>query len=249
MFDEKLMSCHAHLFYLEPAIYLLDKIYDKYRSEIYISLNEDGEDNQKILDYAKSIFKKVDVVITPNYGTDQYGFFNSFPRNKEKKEWLLYVHDKVIHRIDWLDSIVDPLLSHDEKKMQEAMSGIDYGIISTLNWKQEILTEKTITEMCKKKNMDTRLALVQARHTMAWYRELQYILLSNTGFICKENINPDFTAGNIFIARHKIVKLAHSCLRDNFFEGRYRNDGNVEHALERFYFYIPYCMNYEVLYV
>ena len=37
MLDKDLVSVHVHLFYLEPSIYLLDKISEQYNGPIYIS--------------------------------------------------------------------------------------------------------------------------------------------------------------------------------------------------------------------
>ena len=48
MLDKDLVSVHMHLFYLDPSIYLLDKIADYYKGHLYISLNEDGQNNEEI---------------------------------------------------------------------------------------------------------------------------------------------------------------------------------------------------------
>ena len=249
MLNENLVSVHVHLFYLEPSIYLLDKIADKYSGKIYISLNDDGEHNEEILLYAEKKFKKVDYTAVNNRGNDQYGFFQSFKKNDLDTPWILYCHDKTIKRIDWLDDILDPILEF--KDMNKNLESEKYGIIASGNPKYHLkmINEEDLTALSKSKNFSSRLSVMQSRHTLTWFRELQYILLSDTGFIDTENLNPHFTAGNIFLAQRSVVDMSHKCIHESFFENYYRPDGNVEHALERFYFYVSQCLKYENLFI
>jgi len=249
MLDKNKVSFNVHLFYLEPSLYLLDKIRNKFDGNIYISLNNNGKSNDKILEHAKELFDNVHHVTVNNVGNDQYGFFHSFPKNTDETEWIFYCHDKTIKRIDWLDEIIDPVLEY--KEINKILDDDDIGLITVGNTKHHMRmhTEDCLTQLSKKKNYSERLKVVQARHTLTWYRELQYILLTDTGLIDTDNLNPDFTAGNMFLARRQVVKLAHDCVHETFFENYYREDGNVEHALERFYFYVTKCLKYDNFFI
>lgn len=246
MLDKNNVSVYMHLFYKEPSIYLIEKISEEYDGEIFISLNDTGADNQEIISYAEEKFDNVKYKTVKNKGNDQYGFFKIFQEHQSNKNWILYCHDKTIKRIDWLDKILEPIFLN-TKKINSMMSLEEIGIISSGDheYMHRMMTEEDLTELSKSKNFDSRLKIIQARHTLTWYRELQYILLTNTGFIDTENLNPTFTAGNMFLARNSVVKMAHSCVHESYFENYYREDGNVEHALERFYFYVSLCMKYK----
>lgn len=249
MLDKDLVSVNMHLFYLEPSIYLLDKIADHYKGHLYMSLNENGQANEEIQSHAESKFKKVTSVIIKNKGNDQYGFYSSFKQNDLNTPWILYCHDKTIKRIDWLDAILDPILEYED--IEKALLNDKNGIISSGNpeYHHRMISEEDLTSLSKTKNYSGRLKIMQARHTLTWFRELQYILLSDTGFINADNLNPYFTAGNMFLARRPVVKLSHQCIHESFFEDYYREDGNVEHAMERFYFYVSECLKYENLFI
>lgn len=249
MLDKDLISVHVHLFYLEPSIYLLDKISEYYNGPIYISLNEDGANNEEIELYAVKKFKKVKSVTVKNKGNDQYGFYSSFKQNDEETPWILYCHDKTIKRIDWLDRILDPVLQY--KDMEKTLNNEKNGMISSGDpeYYLKMINEEDLTALSKTKNFSGRLEIMQSRHTLTWFRELQYILLSDTGFINAENLNPNFTAGNMFLARRPVVKMSHQCIHESFFEDYYRPDGNVEHAMERFYFYVSECLKYKNVFI
>tara|TARA_B100001094_G_scaffold332776_1_gene406429 strand:+ start:7875 stop:8657 length:783 start_codon:yes stop_codon:yes gene_type:complete len=249
LLDKNKISFHAHLFYLEPSIYLLDKIKNKFDGNIYLSMNSNGKNNAKILEHAQSIFTNVKHVIVENVGNDQYGFFHSFPLNTDETDWVFYCHDKTIKRIDWLDEIIDPVIECE--KLDNLLDNDNIGLVTVGNTKHhmQMHTEDCLTKLSKSKNYSHRLKIVQARHTLTWYRELQYILLTDTGLINTDNLNPDFTAGNMFLARKQVVKLTHDCIHESFFENYYREDGNVEHALERFYFYVTTCLKYNNFFI
>jgi hypothetical protein len=250
MIDKDKVSVYTHLFYKEPSIYLLDKIREHYDGDINISLNKNGKSNKDILSYAENIFKDVRAIEVNNRGNDQHAFFQNYKKNKCDKEWTLYCHDKAIQRIDWLDEILDPILINKDK-VNELMCSDETGMISSSvrPHYQTMMTEDSLTEMSKSQNFDSRLSIIQARHTLTWYRELQYILLTNTGFIDAENLNPSFTAGNMFLGRSSVVQWSHNCVHESYFENYYRNDGNVEHAMERFYYYVSYCLKYKNLFI
>lgn len=251
MIDPKTLSVHLHLFYTEPSIYLIDKISEYYNGDVYVSVNNEGQGNDTILSHAKTKFNKVHDIVVENRGNDQYGFFHSNKMSKSQTPWVFYAHDKTIKRIDWLDEILDPILSLGEKTLHNLFEDEENGIISSgsVKYKHKIMTEDDLTQLSKNKNFDSRLKIIQARHTLTWYRELQYILLTETGFINPEKLNPDFTAGNMFFIRRPILNMCHKCVHDSYFENYYREDGNVEHALERFYFYVSECMKYKNIFI
>ena len=249
MLDKDLVSVHMHLFYPEPSIYLLDKIADHYKGRLYISLNENGQANEEIQLHAEKKFKKVTAVTIKNKGNDQYGFYTSFKKNDLETPWILYCHDKTIKRIDWLDNILDPILNYED--IEKVLLDDKTGMISSGDPRYyfRLMSEEDLTSLSKTKNYSGRLKIMQARHTLTWFRELQYILLSDTGFINAENLNPFFTAGNMFLAKRPVIKMAHQCIHESFFESYYREDGNVEHAMERFYFYVSECLKYKNLFI
>lgn len=248
MFND-LIDVHLHLYYLEPSIYLLNKIRKVYSGKVYLSFNKNGHYNKEIQQHASKIFDSLDIAYVTNLGNDQYGFFHSFQKNKNPKDWIFYAHDKTIKRIDWLDEIIDPIF--EDKKIIEKLGDEKIGLISSSVYPhyQQLLSENNLTELSKNKDYSRRLKIIQARHTLTWYRELQYILLTNTGLIDADNLNPFFTAGNMFIARNSVVKISHDCVHESFFENYYREDGNVEHALERFYYYVSLCLKYKNYFV
>jgi len=249
MLDKELVSVHMHLFYKDPSIYLLDKIANNFNGQLYISFNENGEYNDEIESHAKTKFKTVNIVTIKNKGNDQYGFYTSFKKNQLDTPWILYCHDKTIKRIDWLDQILDPILEYED--IEKALLNDNNGMISSgdSRYHHRLIAEEDLTNLSKTKNYSSRLKIMQARHTLTWFRELQYILLSDTGFINADNLNPYFTAGNMFLARRPVVKLSHQCIHETFFESYYREDGNVEHAMERFYFYVSECLQYKNLFI
>lgn len=251
MINTKTLSVHLHLFYTEPSIYLIDKISEYYNGDAYISLNRGGVGNEAILSHAKTKFSKVYDVEVDNRGNDQYGFFYSNKMSQSETPWVFYAHDKTIKRIDWLDEILDPILSLSQKTLRNLLEDEENGIISSgsKKYKHKIMTEDDLTQLSKNNNFDSRLKIIQARHTLTWYRELQYILLTETGFINPEKLNPDFTAGNMFLIRRPVLNMCHKCVHDSYFENYYREDGNVEHALERFYFYTSECMKYKNIFI
>ena len=53
----------------------------------------------------------------------------------------------------------------------------------------------------------------------------------------------------MFLARRPVVKMSHQCVHESFFEDYYRPDGNVEHAMERFYFYVSECLKYKNVFI
>lgn len=249
MLNKDLLSVHLHLMYKEPCKYILDLLQEVWQGTIYLSLIEDNKHNDFILSCAKERFATVFAKYVPNKGTDQYGFLNSFEINREEKPWIMYIHDKHISKIDWLDEIMLPILQ--PETVNQILLDNECGMIASGNkkWVLSVESEEQLTEKSKNMPFNLKQWIVRARHTLTWFRELQYILVQKTGFISMEDINPKFTAGNVFIARRSVVDTVMSCVHKDFFENDYRADGDVEHAMERFYFYVARCLNYDIKFI
>ena len=249
MLKQDRIQVHMHLYYKDPSIYLMDKIRQKWDGRVNISLNEGGEANDTIVEYAKKIFPEVRTAKTPNLGNDQIGFKKSVITNKEPdKDWILYVHDKSQDKQKWVDDIVDPIINQEEV-VDELIEKDEYGIISSAKRCNKIFDEEYLIEFSKKCKLSEKNLVVGSRHTLVWLRELQYILYDIHGFIDRKNINFQFTAGTMFLINEDIVKLSHDCIHENYFEKQYRPDGKVEHALERFYYYVSACLRKKIMFI
>lgn len=247
MIIKQKITLFTHLFYRNPAMYLLDQLRTLGDHSIRISLLKDGKYNDEILDHANSIFTDVNqVVIEENRGSDQWGLYNLYLEflDDVDTDWIFYTHDKHLSKLDWLDEISEPLLEHDY--LEKELENFETGMISTYNWKLTVESESEITDRAKELPQSKRAFLVRQRHTLCWLRELQFILLQNSGFQDMDNVNPEFTAGNVFFIRANILSQALQCVLDpNFFEKVYRMDGDVAHALERFYFYVSTSLGFK----
>lgn len=249
MLNNDNIQVHMHLFYKEPSIYLMDKISKKWNGRVNISVNDDGKDNEAILSHANKIFPEVKVVVTQNVGNDQMGFKNSISVNSEEnKNWILYVHDKSADKQRWVDEIVDPIINQEDVVLG-LIEQDEFGIISAANKCQEILDEEYLVELSKRCKLEEKYSIVGSRHTLIWLRELQYILYSKHGLINKQHINFKFTAGTMFLAHKDVVNISHDCVHQSFFEKQYRPDGKVEHALERFYYYVSACLRKKIMFI
>lgn len=249
MLNKELLSVHVHLMYKEPSKYILDLLQEVWDGNIYLSLIEGNKHNKFILSCAQERFKTVLVKYLENKGTDQYGFFHSYKINNEETPWIMYIHDKHISKIDWLDEILLPILQNNT--INPLLLDSTTGMIASghKKWVLSVENEEQLTEKSKTMPFHLKQWIVRSRHTLTWFRELQYILVQKTGFICVEDINPKFTAGNIFVARRSIIDTVMSCVHQDFFENDYRADGDVEHAMERFYFYVARCLNYDIKFI
>lgn len=241
------ITLFTHLFYRDPAKYLLDQLRTLGDHSIRISLLKEGNYNDEILDHANNIFSDVNqVIMAENRGSDQWGLYNLYLEflDEVDTDWIFYTHDKHLSKLDWLDEISEPLLEYDDLEKTLVDSGV--GMVSTNNWKLKVESESDITDRVKELPQSKRAFLVRQRHTLCWLRELQFILLQNSGFQDMDNVNPEFTAGNVFFIRANILSQALQCVLDpNFFEKVYRMDGDVSHALERFYFYVSTSLGFK----
>ena len=53
----------------------------------------------------------------------------------------------------------------------------------------------------------------------------------------------------MFIIDSDIVDIAHSVIHPTFFPTAYREDGDMPHALERFYYYVSLCMKRKNIFI
>lgn len=241
---------HLHLWYEDESIYLIDKVSRVHDGRVNLSFNDDGKANDKLIDYCQSKFSEVKYIIVPNGGNDQIGFFQSFKKNKEDKPYIFYAHDKNPDKREWVDQCIDPLVNN-VKAINEYLESAETGMISSANPKrlEMLLTEEKLIEIDKETAMCEKKGVVLARQTLIWLRELQYILYDVHGFIDKKQLNFQFTAGNMFIIDSDIVDIAHSVIHPTFFPTGYREDGDMPHALERFYYYVSLCMKRKNIFI
>lgn len=244
MLNKDKVDIHIHLWYKESSLYLMEKLSKAWDGPIIISMNENGPNNDVILEAAKSLFPKVTHYIYENHGTDQFGFFKSVQQlEKYEHKWTFCCHDKNPKKMSFLDDTLDPLVNNCSI-INDLLERDSCGMIASERMKKKIDTEEDLVAQSKYINFEYLSNVVQAKHTLSWIRELQYILYTKHKMLNKEQINFDFGAGNIFLIKNDVLKLAHSCVHEHWFPKYYRTDGDVSHGLERFYFYVSICMNY-----
>ena len=246
MLNQEKIEIHLHLWYEDTSLYLLKKLSPHWKGRINISLINDSESNDAILDFAHDNFCDVKTVYVPNKGTDQNGFFASYQTNKENKDWVFYAHDKSKDKLEWIDQIVDPLLEQ-EKKVNSLINDKTSGLVSSKHPErlESLKSEEDLIHLDKVLRFNQKHLVVLCRQTLVWLRELQYIMYEKHGLIKRDNLNFKFTAGNMFLIDKRVLSLAHSCIHEDFFPSHYRPDGDMPHALERFYFYVSLCLEQE----
>lgn len=240
------ISVHLHIYYEDAGLYLLDKLSKIWQGKIYLSLIHNNCSNDIFLTKAKDLFSDMDVVYVDNKGTDQYGFLYSFKINTEKTKWILYWHDKHLKKKQWLDDITDIFSNPENEKLIQRYTNnmSSCGIISSSKHKLKTLNLNQIAEQSPSVGFEYRQKLVRSFQNILWLKELQYLFKLKYGIHNEEEAYPFFTAGTVFLIRRDIVEKVHSVIHDNFFENFYREDGDVGHALERFYFYASKCLGY-----
>jgi len=245
------IQVHLHLWYEEESIYLIDKIHKGWKGKrINVSFNTDGKANDRLLNYCQDKFSDVRAVYVENCGNDQVGFFKSIQTNNEEdKEFVLYAHDKNPSKRDWVDQNLDPLV--DNADTVNTYLKEDVGMISSANPKrlEPLLSEEKLIAIDKETAMSEKKGVVLARQTLIWLRELQYILYDVHGYIDKDRLNFKFTAGNMFIISKDVLEVSQSVVHPNFFPEAYREDGDMPHALERFYYYVSLCMKKQNIFI
>lgn len=240
------ISVHLHLYYEDMGTYLLKKLSKIWNKKIYLSLVEYNCCNDILLNLSNSLFEKVEVAYVTNKGNDQFGFLHSFRLNNEDTSWILYWHDKHISKKQWLDDITDIFCDENNIKLIERLTNniSSCGIISSSKYKNKTLNFNQIATMSTKVPISYRHNIVRSYHCLVWLKELQYIFNQQYNIYDEEESFPFFTAGNIFMIKRDILTKVHNIIYDEFFENFYRTDGDVGHALERFYFYASKCLGY-----
>lgn len=241
-----LVSAHVFLYYELTGRYVLESMSKFYNGPIFLSLVKNNPVNDLLINYASSIFEKTYLLLVDQAGTDQYGFFHSFQRDDTNKPWVFYCHDKSPNKKQWLVELMEIYNNIEESVLLDQR----YGIISSSKHKHTIKDYKTILNETSKIPKQYRKGVVQALQTLLWLNELQSILAYEFNLENKDLKYSDFSAGNIFLIRRDVLSQAHNCVHENMFNKNvYRTDGEVEHGLERFYFYVSQCMGYENLYI
>jgi uncharacterized protein (UPF0332 family) len=238
------VSVHVFLYYEDMGSWLLYKLKEFYSGPIYLSLVKDNAHNKKLLTLARSLFD-IDLTYVDNCGTDQVGFYKTMKKDKMPTKWILYLHDKSESKKQWLEDLINPLMNVNKN----LLNSNHIGIISAESHKHKTYSIQEILNHFGKTAFNHRKKIVQNMHTVVWLKELQRILLEKHELIKENDIYPDFCAGIVFMARKEIVQKAHDCVYDEFFNNYYREDGEVGHGLERFYFYVSQCMNYKNLFI
>jgi len=241
------ISVHAHIFYEDAGIYLLNKLAKLWSGKVYLSLIKDNCANEVFLSLAHTLFSSVDYVLVENKGTDQYGFIKSFQQNKEQTKWILYWHDKHISKQKWFDDLTDIFLDENNNKVLQRYTGniSSCGIVSSSKHKTVTSSLVDLASIGHNIGIDNRQKLVRSFHTLFWLKELQFLFKLNYNIYNEEHAFPMFTAGNVFLIRREILTKVHNIIHDNYFENFYREDGDVGHALERFYYYASSCLGYQ----
>lgn len=240
------ISIHLHIYYEDMGLYLLNKLSKIWNGKIYLSLVNNNCANPIFLTTAKSLFSDIDIIYVDNKGTDQYGFYHSFKLNKEDTKWILYWHDKHINKKAWLDDITDIYCNKDNNNIIDRLTSdmSSCGMISSSKHRLKTNTLNQIAELSPYISFENRQKLVRNFQSLLWLKELQYLFKTKYDIYSEEEAFPYFTAGTIFLIRRDIVEKVHSVVHENFFENCYREDGDVGHALERFYFYASKCLGY-----
>jgi hypothetical protein len=227
---------------------LLEKISKAWAGKVYISLVSDNASNNDILQKANSLFGKVVVIENENSGNDQYGFYKSFQKNKDDTDWIFYAHDKHESKIEWMNELVDPLVTHTDAINYLARQN-DVGLIAAKSDKYTNLqmSEEQLNSIGDTCPHNERIKIIQSKHTLVWLRELQRAIVKKNNLSQIQDPNSIvFVAGNMFMIRRSILNKCHECLHENFFDKHYKPDGDIGHGLERFYFYAPLCFNFNV---
>ena len=241
------LSVHLHLYYEDMGIYLLKKLSKIWRGEIYLSLVEDNCCNNILLRIAQNTFDTVNVTFIENKGNDQYGFYKTFQKNKDDTTWILYWHDKSLRKQDWLSELTDIFINEDNQLLLEQYTNNSSkcGIISASKHKYKTMDAEKLIHESHNISFPYRQKLVRSLQTIIWLKELEFLLKVKHDLYNEEDVYPFFTAGNIFLIRRDVLEFSHSVIHENFFENFYREDGDVGHALERFYYYVSKTMGYK----
>ena len=244
--NKDLVSAHVFLYYESIGKYVLDTLSKFYNGPLYLSLIENNCSNDILLTYAKNTFSDIRLVYIDNHGTDQYGFYSTFPYDNTNKPWIFYCHDKHPNKQKWLSDLLNIYVDLDDKLLLDSKAGM----IACAQHKQQQASFEELLKVHESLKYKFRKEVVQSMHTLIWLHELERILLSKYNLGDKNFKCPEFSAGNIFLARREVIAYSHGCVYEEFFnKGVYRTDGEVGHGLERFYYYVSKCLQYNNIFI
>ncbi len=135
--------------------------------------------------------------------------------------------------------LVDPLLTDEALKYCE---DADSGMITSSKRYTTLPSQEKIDSQCEKTMHYQKHTIIPLQTTMLWLIQLQDNLKQLHG-MKNTLLDLKFTAGTMFLSRSLVVRLAHTCVVPEFFKTGHQPDGEVEHAMERFYFYVNNCLN------
>lgn len=236
MLNSEEIDVYCHFMY-PSALDIIKRLKKVWNGSVTVSLVKDAEHNAVIRKALEESFEDLTIKEYKNRGTDQYGFWRNFGEKQDKKGWCFSIHDKT--DMKWIRDILYKILDNYKAVNEVIHEDNDVGIIvGDDKYYMAIRTEEELIEETKVISTSLVRQNLLAKHMLCWLRQLQWMAYQNSGGIPIKEINFNFCAGNIFIARNDVVEISHECLQDNFFEEFYRKDGDIGHALERFYFYI-----------
>jgi hypothetical protein len=261
-------SLHVHLFYEDESLYLLDRISKVWKNKIYVSIVKDVSSNKAIIQCLNDNFDEVDTTFVDNRGNDQYGFFHSFKKNKDDTKYILYLHDKkdrdvgtdmsklFLQDAQFLPHLIENVMTASRSSLhlreyQRAENPVaEVGIIACEATNEQMLSYKELEsshacgfggkdfkDMSDDEKGEYRLQVVRSLHTVTWFDELVCHLRHVRG-LGYPLVYPPFAGGNMFLATRDIIKTTHSAVLDSHFQEGYQPDGEVEHAMERLYYYV-----------
>lgn len=244
--NSNLVSTHIFLYYEITGKYVLSCVSQFYKGPIFLSLVKNNPANQCLIDYASHLFEDINIIYVDNAGSDQYGFYHSLSSDQTNKPWIFYCHDKHVDKKQWLYDILEIYTKYDDKLLNN--DGI--GIISSEKHKMYLTTLKECLEQANVIDIKYRKKSVESMHTVIWLYELARIFCQKYHHDNSALQDLQFSAGNIFLIKTNIAKKAHSCVEEEFFNKNvYREDGEVEHGMERFYFYVSKAMGFNNLFI
>ena len=233
----------------DVGVRLLNELSKVWDDKLHLSLVQGG-DNDKIIKTANNHFEVITTYVT-NSSTDQIGFFHSLKKNKEDTDYILYLHDTPTWEGVLEESIAiflnPPSLAKSLKSIRNdppQFAGSKVGIVAAGKTRQKTEEFPKVLVNNYDLPLPNRAGVVRSLQTIVWLKELQNLMAKKYGILSEKNHYPPFAADCFFLLRRDVAEVAHVCLHDKHFEEHSRSDGNVEHGLERFYFYVSLALNY-----
>lgn len=245
MLNNKKISVYLHLYYEQISKDILQQLSTVYNGDLFISLNENGDGNDSIVECANTLFPNQKHVVVNNMGSDQWGFYKNYKQNPPPTDWVLYIHDKKEQEKEWLEDLIQPFIVQ-FSKINALIENPNIGIISSQLRKNNIVSGKELIKVMNNSHKRNYLKILRAKETVNWI----HVLLALKGITIENLQEKCFCAGNMFICRKNILdEIMNNLIIDEFFEPGYRPDGCVEHAMERFYFLLSEGLGFTNKYI